>query len=89
MPTLAHDFEVYCACGNGICNNTAVNDKRQQLIIEPCKKCMAEKETEIYNLTEENKELQGEVDRLKEDNKDLQTAIQELKQEIKALEADQ
>jgi peptidoglycan hydrolase CwlO-like protein len=89
MPTLSHDFEVYCTCGDGICNNTNVDNKRQYLVIEPCKKCMQEKDSEIENLKGENNDLQEEIDGLKEDNKDLRNAIDELKKEIKDLEANQ
>lgn len=72
MPTLSHDFEVYCTCGNGICNQTGVDDKRQHIIVEPCKKCMQEKDSEIYDLKEEVKDLQQAIDELKAEIKDLE-----------------
>lgn len=35
-------FEVYCSCGNGLCNQTRVETKgsRNRVTIEPCEKCL-------------------------------------------------
>lgn len=44
MPELTVEFEVYCSCGNGLCGNATVRTSRnrgvQQLVIEPCEKCL-------------------------------------------------
>ena len=42
MPTLSLDFEVFCSCGNGLCNSTTEGSGRngQYITIEPCKDCL-------------------------------------------------
>ena len=39
MPSI--DFSVYCDCGKGMCNDTAVGWRHNEVIltIEPCDKC--------------------------------------------------
>jgi len=41
MPVLKLDFEVYCSCGNGLCNNSTegANRHSQYITVEPCEKC--------------------------------------------------
>lgn len=36
MPYL--EFEVWCSCGNGLCNQT--KDTKGGIIVEPCEKCL-------------------------------------------------
>lgn len=36
MPTI--EFEVWCSCGNGLCNQT--KEKKGGIIVEPCEKCL-------------------------------------------------
>jgi len=45
------EFEVYCSCGNGICANTRVsyNRGRNQVMVEPCEKCLAQARNEGYD----------------------------------------
>lgn len=42
MPTLELDFEVWCSCGEGLCNQSEATNKhgRKGIIVEPCKRCM-------------------------------------------------
>lgn len=42
MPTLEHEFEVWCRCGEGLCNQTdTVNKPRKHgIIVTPCQKCL-------------------------------------------------
>ena len=37
MPSL--EFEVWCSCGNGLCNQT--RDRKGGIEVEPCEKCLA------------------------------------------------
>ena len=43
MPTIKIDFEVRCTCGEGLCNQTTVDDRHGtiRLVIAPCDKCIA------------------------------------------------
>jgi hypothetical protein len=35
------EFEVYCECGEGLCNQTTVDDRRGlRITIEPCEACL-------------------------------------------------
>ena len=47
MPTFEVEFEVYCSCGEGLCNQSVGELKRKNLrvTVEPCEKCL-EKEKE-------------------------------------------
>ena len=36
MPTV--EFEVWCSCGNGLCNQT--KDVKGGIAVEPCEKCL-------------------------------------------------
>lgn len=43
MPTFELNFEVFCSCGEGLCNNSqeGSNGHSQYIEIEPCQKCLA------------------------------------------------
>lgn len=43
MPILELEFEVYCTCGAGLCNNTKEGRNRhsQHITVEPCEHCMS------------------------------------------------
>jgi len=43
MPTLNLEFEVFCSCGNGLCNNSTEgsNGHSQYITVEPCAECLA------------------------------------------------
>ena len=43
MPTLELDFEVWCSCGEGLCNQTDTRgrQKRVGITISPCEKCLS------------------------------------------------
>jgi len=49
------DFEVYCdICGSPLCNSTRVDNQRKRIYIEPCSRCLENKEKEItekYSIT--------------------------------------
>ena len=47
MPTFEVEFEVYCSCGEDLCNQSVGELKRKNLrvTVEPCEKCL-EKEKE-------------------------------------------
>ena len=42
MPTFEVEFEVFCSCGEGLCNQSTTSLTRQGLIVkvEPCEKCL-------------------------------------------------
>ena len=44
MPEVSVEIEVFCSCGNGICNNTTSGKTRGRgqpyFNVEPCKKCL-------------------------------------------------
>jgi len=46
MPTMTVTFEVFCICGEGLCNKTTTRSSRgrlmPQIVVEPCEKCKAE-----------------------------------------------
>ena len=37
MPSFEINFEVYCSCGNGLCNQSKT--KGMTVTVEPCEKC--------------------------------------------------
>lgn len=41
MPSLTLEFEVYCACGEGLCNNSIEgrNHHSEIITVTPCEKC--------------------------------------------------
>jgi hypothetical protein len=45
------DFEVFCACGNGLCSSTEVRQQngRNKLIVEPCEKCLLQEYDDGYH----------------------------------------
>lgn len=51
MPDIEVCIEIYCSCGNGICNNTSVSSKnsgRPAFTVEPCEKCLSNADDEGY-----------------------------------------
>ena len=46
MPTLSLDFEIWCSCGNGLCNQTA--NRKGGISVEPCEKCLDKAKDEGY-----------------------------------------
>jgi peptidoglycan hydrolase CwlO-like protein len=73
MPTITTDidFEVICdECGTGLCSSTRV--KNSTAYVEPCPKCMAQKDYEIKELQELNDSLNDELDRLKKEIDELE-----------------
>lgn len=63
--TTSVDFEVYCSCGEGICNNASTRSSRNrcypQVVVEPCQKCI---EAATSPLHDEIHELKAEIERL-------------------------
>jgi len=44
MPTIEVDFSVYCSkCGNGLCRETEVDNRKMTISVEPCSKCLEKK----------------------------------------------
>lgn len=45
MPEIEVNIEVYCTCGEGLCNQTEAtrtrNRREQAFIVTPCEKCIA------------------------------------------------
>ena len=42
MPDLTVDINVYCSCGEGLCNQSKIKNDRYgiSLTVEPCQKCL-------------------------------------------------
>lgn len=42
--TVDVDFEVFCECGNGLCNQSDTRESRNrrypQVVVEPCERCL-------------------------------------------------
>lgn len=76
--TIEVDFEVWCSCGNGLCNSSTVGytSRRGQpyITVKPCDKCLQE----AMNVKEE--ELSEDIDELKSQIKQLEKTISELEQ---------
>ena len=51
MPTLSLDFEVFCECGAGLCNQSTEgsNGHSQYITVEPCSICLAKESEESYD----------------------------------------
>ena len=49
MPSI--EFEVWCDCGNGLCNSATVESGRHgpKMTLEPCEKCLEKKRQEVYD----------------------------------------
>ena len=45
MPSI--EFEVWCSCGNGLCNQTT--EVRGGICVEPCEKCLEKARDEGYD----------------------------------------
>lgn len=45
------DFEVWCSCGNSLCNQASTNNsgKSPSVTIEPCEKCINSARDEGYD----------------------------------------
>jgi len=46
------DFEVFCSCGRGLCNQSEVQSGRwsPKVVVEPCSRCLEEAKQEGYDL---------------------------------------
>lgn len=53
MPELAFEFEVYCPCGTGLCNQTIEGRTPGRgmpfITVEPCSDCIARARDEGYS----------------------------------------
>ena len=63
MPALTLEFEVFCECGFGLCNQSTEGSNRhsQYITVEPCSACLErerkEGDDEGYARCEEDNEL--------------------------------
>ena len=48
MPTVRVDVEVWCSCGEGLCDKASEHPRKQGLIVEPCKLCVEAAKEEAY-----------------------------------------
>jgi len=52
MPTITTEIEVWCSCGNGLCNQSETKSNRYGnctgIVIEPCKRCLEQSYDEGY-----------------------------------------
>ena len=53
MPALELEFEVYCSCGEGLCQQTTEGQTRGRgmpfITVEPCEHCISEAHDKIYD----------------------------------------
>jgi len=54
MPILEVEFDVYCSCGNPLCNQTEIVESKykkglSQVVIEPCERCLEKARDEGYD----------------------------------------
>lgn len=40
MPVIEIDVEVWCSCGEGLCNQSSVHRTGRGVVVEPCEKCL-------------------------------------------------
>ena len=64
MPVLTFTFEVFCTCGEGLCQQTISRTSRgrkiPQIVVEPCKRCQAEEYRRgYYNGSEFEKSIKS------------------------------
>ena len=59
------EFEVFCKCGNGLCNVTDIRDSRRrsmpQAVVEACDKCTGLLQDRIDDLQDELEDLRKEL----------------------------
>jgi hypothetical protein len=71
------DFEVFCSCGNGLCNQSETRSSRHrgtpQVVVEPCEKCLASARTD--GATEGADSREGEIIALKDEIADLKREL--------------
>jgi hypothetical protein len=69
------EFEVYCTCGEGMCNRTDVRDSRSrkmpQIIVDACPECLEKAKAQGAHELEEAMQdkidvLEAEVERLRD-----------------------
>lgn len=51
MPQINVEIEVYCSCGEGLCNSTSTKNTRlgEALVVEPCSSCIAHADEQGYD----------------------------------------
>lgn len=51
MPEISVEIEIWCSCGDGLCNQTTTKKNRhgdEGFIVEPCTKCIERAKTDGY-----------------------------------------
>lgn len=73
------DFEVFCTCGNGICNKSETRKSRvrgePQVVVEPCEICIKSAVKEAEEEVEER--LGEEIENLKEQIEVLRSRLED------------
>ena len=53
MPEFALEFEVFCSCGEGLCNQsdtrTSYGRRMPQVVVQPCERCLQRARDEAWN----------------------------------------
>lgn len=52
MPEISVEVEVYCSCGNGLCNQSTGGTERHggsYITVQPCEKCLEREKQEGYD----------------------------------------
>ena len=52
MPSFDVEFEIFCSCGAGLCNQSSTSPGRRNIpfvTVEPCQQCLADAKDASYN----------------------------------------
>lgn len=49
MPEISIDVEVWCSCGEGLCNQSSAEHRGRGIVVEPCGKCLEIAKQEGYD----------------------------------------
>ncbi len=78
MPTMEVEFEVFCSCGAGLCQQSVVENGRrgQRVTVEPCARCLERSKESGFGDGVDNK--QDEINGLESSIEELESRIKEL-----------
>jgi hypothetical protein len=62
MPEITIDIEVWCSCGEGLCNQSDAHHNRQGIVVEPCDTCLEAQYDEGRNCGYDEGYTAGEAD---------------------------
>ena len=48
MPGIEVEIEIWCSCGEGLCNQTTLHRTGRGFEVEPCEKCLSQAKQDGY-----------------------------------------